>query len=697
MPARTAAEKLARKQLLEEKKEARRLAKEAKDKERAAKGTNKTATAGTQKSEQKETKGECYIFGLSEDTLSHIICFLPSRDLGALTLTGRHFSKLVVESRVHFIMSRLQNPSGTKGISICKNQNDARKIIEQSYGGGETNRIRAKGKAAKEFASEFVSYARFLEEGVSGYGTQNFGGRTPALLPPFVNGRFVSVSPEHSLCRVGGGASSGAGGSGCASWGIGKRGQLGHGKREDEEKPRMLLGGIGYGIRIVQVSAGGGLVRVAHSLLLTSTGRVLSFGTGQYGALGHGFSGGKQLPDALRPRYVEGLGGIRCVCVSAGELHSAAVTADGDVYTWGDGFCGQLGHGNKTPQPSPVQVTEGGLADEVVSHISLGARHTIAVTEDGEVFSWGLGHYGVLGRSYTPFDHEPEEALLALGAEEAEVAAAAVEATDQAGTPAAANDRPQQNTAWDFDTLMEHLDMIANLSCLSNGASSFGTPYRLEDSSDQCIPKLIDSLEGIKIHGASAGHRHTLLLDEQGGMYSCGSGITGCLGLGDTSSQMYPMRIKYFDDEAIRIMRMSAGVDMSMAVSTSGRVYAWGKTEGGRNGLGLQNHRVAIPRQVRVASGDEEIRAVDVECGYVHSIIVALSGELYQCGTVGLGGEADGTNSSGKPEPVADFNIWHRIPEPKEEVKKEKWKKYGKYEVKGRRKMLTETFDSAVK
>jgi alpha-tubulin suppressor-like RCC1 family protein len=71
-----------------------------------------------------------------------------------------------------------------------------------------------------------------------------------------------------------------------ASWGVGKRGQCGHGKREDVKTPTLLVGGIGYGIRIVQVAAGGGLVRVAHSLLLTSNGKVLSFGTGQYGALG---------------------------------------------------------------------------------------------------------------------------------------------------------------------------------------------------------------------------------------------------------------------------------------------------------------------------------------------------------------------------------------------------------------------------
>ena len=116
-----------------------------------------------------------------------------------------------------------------------------------------------------------------------------------------------------------------------AAWGVGKRGQCGHGKREDQKNPKLIVGGIGYGIRIVQVAAGGGLVRVAHSLLLTSNGKVLSFGTGQYGALGHGYDAAKQLPDILRPQYIEALSHKKCVCVSAGELHSAAVTADGDA------------------------------------------------------------------------------------------------------------------------------------------------------------------------------------------------------------------------------------------------------------------------------------------------------------------------------------------------------------------------------
>ena len=196
-------------------------------------------------------------------------------------------------------------------------------------------------------------------------------------------------------------------------------------------------------------------------------------------------------------------------------------------------FCGQLGHGDKKPQTSPVQVTSGGLEDECVSQVSLGARHTLAVTEDGEVFSWGLGHFGVLGRSFTPYDHDPEAALAGFGEDGApDIPAVGERHREQNEQAVEAQVAEVQRTEWNFDNLMAHLDMIANLT--------------LVDSSDQCIPKSIESMKGVKIIGASAGHRHTLLLDERGSLYSCGAGVTGCLGHGDNDSQMFPMRIKAF-------------------------------------------------------------------------------------------------------------------------------------------------------
>ena len=94
-------------------------------------------------------------------------------------------------------------------------------MIAQSYGGGDTGRIlpsKKKGKNAGKTADEFVAYARFLEESVHGYSPFGFRAeneKSKALAPRFINGRYVSPSPEHTLIRVGGdGQRCGAGGSG---------------------------------------------------------------------------------------------------------------------------------------------------------------------------------------------------------------------------------------------------------------------------------------------------------------------------------------------------------------------------------------------------------------------------------------------------------------------------------------------------
>mmetsp|Transcript_68764 Transcript_68764/g.76940 ORF Transcript_68764/g.76940 Transcript_68764/m.76940 type:complete len:684 (-) Transcript_68764:7-2058(-) len=680
-PKITLNEKLAKKIRLEEK---RRIKKEKREQEKKVSANSVTSVTNTQKKNAPRfssvknlpsTKNEeCCLFSLTNDSLNHFLSFLSARDLAALVLTCRQCQHLLVkdDARAFYVLSRLSYKSSTGcfNLNLCYNIDDARNIVEQSYSGGDTGRLKIKGKAGK-WKSEFVTYARFLE----------------SVNAPFVNGRFVSTSPEHTLCRAGGGDNSGPGGSGVVSSGVGKRGALGNGKRNDERKLKLITGGFGFRIRIVQVAAGGGLCRVSHSLLLTSTGRVLSFGCGQSGALGHGFSGGKQLPDILRPKYIEALSGIQCVCIAAGELHSAAVTVDGDLYTWGDGFCGQLGLGDKKPRVTPEQVIKGGLEDECLSNISLGSRHSLAVTEDGEVFSFGLGHFGVLGRSFTPYDHEPAAALVGMDAD-LDLPLNFVplqQHNEHTGINGAIDPRNESNEDTNggqddnnVDNLLAHLDLLS---------------IALEDSSDQCIPQLIDSLEGVKIVGASAGHRHSILLDDIGCLYSCGSGVTGCLGHGDNQSHMIPMKIKALSDSNIKIIQMSAGVDMSMAVTTTGDVYAWGKADGGRLGLGIEQARISVPTKVPIGPKGKPTKAVDVECGYVHSVIVGLNGTIHTCGQVGVNGEDDGQNSSREPKQENDFNIWHRIKEPIEKMAKvERWKKFGKYEVKGRQKMVNEDF-----
>lgn len=297
-----------------------------------------------------------------------------------------------------------------------------------------------------------------------------------------------------------------------------------------------------------------------------------------------------------------------------------------------DGFCGQLGHGDKRPQVLPKQVEQGGLEDECVQSVSCGSRHTLAVTEDGEVFSWGMGHFGALGRSYTPFEYDADATIVAFGGEEAlhRVDLGPGEAVPQVP-------QRQHDEGGLAPDLLEHLNLINNMS--------------LDDSSDQCIPKLIDSLQHVKCVGVSAGHRHSLILDNYGGIYSFGSGKTGCLGHGDFESQIYPVRISHFDTEGIKVLKISAGCDISMAVDTFGKVYAFGLSKGGRLGLPV-NANVCLPRQVRVWDADNDVpmKAVDIDCGYVHSLILGINGTLFECGKVGTNGAADGQIDGGLDE-----------------------------------------------
>ncbi len=546
MPPRSAEEKARRKALYEEKKKARQLAKEKKAKEEDEKKAalerklqqQKDGSSDASYSDNDLANAESYFITLSEDIQENILCLLSARDLGCVAMTCRSINYGMAESRVAHLFSRLntrkevtENVSDAEKIgniqvpvAFFESKTDVRELLDRAIDGcGDTGRLvtkkSKKGKKANTGdADEYISYARFLEEAMGGYAVYKIPGHKPALLPPIVNGRFASTSPEHTLCRIGGdGIKSGAGGSGCTSWGVGKRGQLGHGKRKDEHKPRMLLGGIGYGIRVVQVSAGGGLVRVAQSLLLTSTGGVLSFGTAQYGALGHGYSAGKQLPDELRPKFIKDLAHLHCTCVSAGELHSAVVTSDGDLYTWGDGFCGQLGIGDRRPKLTPQQVEMGGLEDEVVLSVCCGARHTLVVTEDGECWSFGLGHFGVLGRSFSPYEYYSEATVTGLGVD--------LEEERQV-------DEVNHNMPHVDQQMREQLDLLANLT--------------LDDASDQCIPKVIDALQGVRIVGASAGHRHSVFLDAFGGVYTCGDGSGGALGHGNQDKQDVPVKVMYF-------------------------------------------------------------------------------------------------------------------------------------------------------
>jgi len=126
---------------------------------------------------------------------------------------------------------------------------------------------------------------------------------------------------------------------------------------------------------------------------VTDTGQLYTWGRGRYGSLGHG-----DQQTCLVPTQVTSVSG-RVYSVSCGDSHSVLVTDDTQVFSFGNGEDGQLGHDNNNHVFTPKLVKT--LAGKQVSVVSCGLCHTVALSSD-------------TGQGHSSNQHELEEKLRQL-------------------------------------------------------------------------------------------------------------------------------------------------------------------------------------------------------------------------------------------------------------------------------------------
>lgn len=265
--------------------------------------------------------------------------------------------------------------------------------------------------------------------------------------------------------------------------------------------------------------------------------------------------------------------------IACGEEHSAFISQSGHVYCMGSNSDGRLGLGDRSLRQSSSPCLVEGLLNHRCVKISCGWGHTAVITEEGSVFSWGVGEFGALGSGSSENAWSPVKALL-----------------------------PKTMRGVEVTCGSRHTGLIVEenrtkflLMTGSGEAGQLGTGKREKEFS-YVIINFQDDLQQV-----ACGVFHTLILGTTGKVYAMGGNSFGQLGLGNKKSCSRPERIQL---EAF-IIKIACG-SHSAAVSDKGQLFVWGS---GVFGEYLQPTRLSVPGCKDVSIGGSYGIAVDMSGG----------------------------------------------------------------------------------
>jgi alpha-tubulin suppressor-like RCC1 family protein len=357
-----------------------------------------------------------------------------------------------------------------------------------------------------------------------------------------------------------------------------------------------------------------------HSIATDPSGKVYTWGWNTNGQLGNGtYTYSYDVPVTVTTSGV--LSGKTITAVAGGEAHSIALTSDGTVYTWGHNFIGQLGNGNLTDSNVPVAVT--GLSGKTITAVAGGGTHSIALASDGTVYTWGFNFYGQLGNGNNTNSN---------------VAVAVTGLSGKTITAIAGG--------------LNHSIALATDGTVYTWGDNFSGQLGNGTNNASNVPVAVTGLSGKTITAVAGGGVHSIALAPDGTVYTWGENYFGQLGNGTNTYSNVPVAVTGLSGKTITAI--AGGGLHSIALASDGKVYTWGYNVFGQLGNGT-NTDSNVPVAVTGLSG-ETITAI--ASGKDHSFALASDGTVYTWGDNYYGQLGNGTNTDSNVPVVVDQSIF---------------------------------------
>ena len=325
----------------------------------------------------------------------------------------------------------------------------------------------------------------------------------------------------------------------------------------------------------VKVSGG-----MYHTLAIDVHGNLIGWGLNNNGQLGD-----ETVLDKLTPTLIKE--GTKFVEVSAGGLFSLALDEEGNLWSAGANGVGQLGDGTTVDKNTLVQITNSDGTK--FTKISAGLTHSLAIDENGTLWTWGHNSKGQLGNGTTTNSSTPIK--IGEGTKVIEISAG--------NECSFAIDETGKLYAWG-----------------ANEQSKLG----LGDEETKLTPVLIEGDTIFKKVEASTGEGYTLAIDEAGNLYTWGANTYGQLGNGSFESKKVPTKI----EEGKTFEKIDAGYNTSFAIDTNKNLWSFGANGNGELGDGTQE-LTNTPKQVLT-------NVTSVGASWNHTIMLTEGGSLKACG-----------------------------------------------------------------